>query len=127
MYFNLENFKLLCKAIKNGEDVADDTEIVNDIMNHCVQYVNSVAAHEKTLELIRFRYESDELIRRIEEVDHLRRAVHNVAIGNCNIINRLANSYGVGEIFTGNTNNRYEVADFCGEVSEMMSTIKSIN
>ena len=127
MYFNLENYKLLCKAIKNGEDVADDTEIVNDIMNHCVQYVNSVAAHEKTLELIRFRYESDELIRRIEEVDHLRRAVHNVAIGNCNIINRLANSYGVGEIFTGNANNRYEVANFCGEVSEMMSTIKSIN
>lgn len=117
MYFNYDNYLKLCDKIKKGEDPVDDASELKLICEHCLKYVNAVSASEKVFELIRFRYEADELIAKIEEADMNRRVIHNMAISNCNVLNRLASFYGVDHIFTGNVNDRYQVADFCMEVA----------
>ena len=107
MLFSFDNYLKLCEEIKNAGD-DDDKDNLKYICHKCLEYVNSVHAHQKALEIIRFRYDADEMNRHV---------IHEVAISNCNVLNRLAAFYGIGKIFTGNVNNRFEVADFCLEVA----------
>ena len=116
MYFNFDNYLLLSdKIVKAGDE--DDRDELKSICKGCLSYVESVHAHEKAMELIRFRYDADELKDRLRETDANRHYIHEAAIVNCKVINRLATLYEVGEISLGNPNNRFEVADFCMEVA----------
>ena len=40
---------------------------------------------------------------------------HDAACDSCNIINRMAAANGIGPIFTGDSTDRLQVADFCLE------------
>ena len=48
--------------------------------------------------------------------DRTRHDAHETAIANVRLVNRLAELYGVGPLFTGNDQNRIEVADFALDV-----------
>lgn len=115
MYLDLVNYNLLAEEVKKSGD-SDYIEILDDICQKCLDYMNSVEAHSKAIELIRFRYDADELKDRIREADLHRHIIHETAISNCNLLNRLADTFHIGKVFTGNVENRFEVADFCMEV-----------
>ena len=48
--------------------------------------------------------------------DRTRHDAHEAAIANVRLVNRLAELYSVGPLFTGNDQNRLEVADFALDV-----------
>ncbi len=53
----------------------------------------------------------------VESFDLSRHNAHEQAIVNTRIINRMAASYGIQNIFLGDQENRREVGRFCGEFS----------
>ena len=116
MYCNFKNYFALEAAVLAESD-PDDYILFEDMSKQCLKYVESVKAHESALGLIRFRYEAETLIRMVEEADQARRIIHNAAIANCNVFNRLAALYNIGSIFEGNVEDRYQVADFCEEIA----------
>ena len=49
-------------------------------------------------------------------IDRARHTAHEAMIANVRILNRLAASYGIDKIFTGDEENRYQIGDFAGEL-----------
>lgn len=105
-YINLVN---VCK-----ED-ADMLEIVNSDIAALGLYVNAVYMMETTLPIIRVRYDGEELRDRVERLDRNRRDYHERAIMGVKRLNRFAAMMNVEEIFDGDVNDRYAIADFCME------------
>lgn len=105
-YINLVN---ACK-----ED-ADMLEIVNSDIAALGLYVNAVYMMETTLPIIRVRYDGEELRDRVERLDRNRRDYHERAIMGVKRLNRFAAMMNVEEIFDGDVNDRYAIADFCME------------
>lgn len=96
---------------------SDDLELIEDVVRSCTQYVSDVDVGEAQIKRFYATLEGDELRDRVMAVDKRRRAHHEEAIINCKMINRLASSYGIDNIFTGNAEDRLQVADFCLDVT----------
>lgn len=118
MYLNVENFRKYQMAVIHKCDHDEYNDLVDGIKSF-IEYPKAVMQHEKTLELRRNQMDSSELIQIIQDADQNRRIVHNNAIVNCAIMNRLAEIYNVGKVFTGDIACRYQVGDFCEEVAEL--------
>ena len=117
-YFNYESYEALTAAIKASTDefAADDLNALNDAMTSFREYVNKVDAGEQQIKLAAFRFEGEEYREMITRYDQLRHSQHEEAIANVRLVNRLAELYGTKSLFTGNDQERLEVADFCLDV-----------
>ncbi len=106
-----EKYEKLIKAS------GDDADFVADQMDNFRRYVNSVVEMEIRLPLLRMRCSSiEDYQEKVMELDKKRRSSHECAIDSCNILNRLSEKLGLPAFFEGDTNDRYEVADFCLQV-----------
>lgn len=108
-----EKYKRMVNTFAAEEDMLD---FIKERMRFICNYVERVTAMEYSLPLLRARFEGEDLIYRIENLDRQRRTAHEMAISAVKQLNRLCVSEGLEKFFSGNENDRYEIADFCGVV-----------
>lgn len=108
-----EKYEMLLNAV----DV-EDQEFIYDCMDTYRKYVNAVIRMEIRIPLIRMRMEPEDLQYEIMQMDANRKRCHDAAIDACNMLNRLSQKLGLPVFFEGNTEDRYQVADFCLEVCQ---------
>ena len=112
-FFNSSAFQLLSDKTKTTEDF----EILEDVVKSCTNYVSDVDIGETQIRRFYATLEGEELREKVQAVDRRRRAHHEEAISNCKLINKLAEIYKVSPVFTGDSENRLQVADFCLDVT----------
>lgn len=105
-----EKFQALVSACAGDADMLD---IINSDMKALSDYVNAVYAMETSIPIILARYEGDEVRDRIQELDQRRRDKHERAIVATKRLNRFAQMENIKPLFTGDTSDRYQVAEFC--------------
>jgi len=119
-----EKFSELVQKLKElGEnDLAND---VDEIINSCAKYLESVTAMESCISVLRFTLEPEEYRVRLTELDKARRLVHNGLIANVKILNRYCNMAQLPSIYEGDLESRIEIAEFARTVvDEMFETRK---
>lgn len=120
-FFNHENYKALCAKVGDclKNNAPDAEKIHNLIENRCARtfldYVTTVDMSETRIIIAHNRLEGEDLRDAVETIDRGRTAVHDAAMKACDIINRMATANGIGTVFTGNSSDRLQVADFCLE------------
>ena len=97
-------------------DTIRDKYVLNDAMTSFREYVMKVDMGEQQIRLASVKFEGDEYREMLTRYDRTRHDAHETAIANVRLVNRLAELYGVGPLFTGNDQNRLEVADFALDV-----------
>jgi len=105
-----EEFLNLVKACEKDEDLLDFVEMA---MNTITKYVARVTHMEYALPIYKARYEGQELRDKIQTLDELRRSAHEAAISAVKSMDRLAKKLHVKPMYTGDLDNRYQIADFC--------------
>lgn len=115
-------FKLIDAAKKGSYPLGDITYIENGL-NSFGKYVNLVSRFSVSLEKIKIKHldEKGRMFDRksyqedIKELDERRRINHNKVIGICNSFNKMCEEFGLEPFYTGNIEDRNEVADFIGK------------
>lgn len=123
--FSFENYLALIDAIKatkaagskQDRDIDRDTAMINRAIRSFTEYVKNVDDGENHIRVAAAHCERDEFLVVVEATDKLRHGCHEAAISHAAILNRVASFYGVGDIFLGSQKDRYEVADFCLDVT----------
>lgn len=78
-------------------------------------YTNTVIRQQVVMKMLPFRdLTTEEFQQTVTQLDTQRRNVHNVAIGNMNLLNRLSELNGQDKIFQIDTSDRHAVADAVG-------------
>lgn len=107
----------LITAIKSGDNVEEDIELISQATNNFFHYVNTVDVTEQQIIVASCRFEGQEYREAISNYDTLRRNAHESAIANVSMLNKLAALYSIKPPFKGDLKDRLEVADFCLEVT----------
>lgn len=113
-FVNLVNGITVTKAYEGKTDAA--LSYLERSMTAFPSYVSSVTNMETALQTLRFRLEPEDYRDKVVELDRNRKHSHDCAIDAINGINRMCKMCGVELLFTGDTSDRYAVADFCGEI-----------
>ena len=100
------NFITLVNSYNDDEDALD---LIETNMNNLNGYVSAVYAMEVQIQTLRFRLDGEA----VTNLDKRRRNAHEAAIAACSILNRLANLAGVDPLYSGDLEDRNEVAEFC--------------
>ena len=108
-------YKKMLEIAKEDDDMKL-VELINDLVDTFRKYVNSVVEMEIRIPVERFRMEAEDLQRFIERLDLNRRIIHEKAIDSCRILNRICDTMGLEEFYSGDLEDRYQVADFCLEI-----------
>lgn len=108
-----ERFINLVKATEKDEDMLS---VIEDQMNNLASYVNAVYAMEVQIQTLRFRLEGEEYRDAVTALDKRRRNAHEAAIAGCSILNRMAKMVNAEDMYDGDLDDRYAVADFCIKV-----------
>lgn len=120
--FSFENYEKLSAALgaaaKTGDyDAQQDSRDFAKACESWHEYVLNVDMSETQIRLAYARYEGAELRDRVSHYDSMRRAYHERAIANTSLVNNMAKFYGIGKIFLGDSADRYDVADFCLQIT----------
>ena len=108
------------KAKAGDADAEMDIDDVKKIMDSFYNYVNTVDQTETRIHIAYARLEGPELRDAIMLYDTSRRRAHECVIASARALNRYARFYGAEKIYLGNDKDRYEVADFCLQVTVKM-------
>ena len=108
------------KAKAGDADAEMDIDDVKKIMDSFYNYVNTVDQTETRIHIAYARLEGPELRDAIMLYDTSRRRAHECVIASVRALNRYARFYETEKIFLGNDKDRYEVADFCLQVTVKM-------
>lgn len=110
-----EIYRKMLEIAKANQD-QDLVEFIGEQVNSFRKYVNSVVEMEIRIPVARFRMETEDFQRFVENLDSNRRKIHETAIDACRILNRVCGMMGLEVFYPGNLEDRYQVADFCLEV-----------
>ena len=116
-HFNYDEYKHLFQVISSSIDefALEDLEAVNDALNYCRKYVETVDMTEQQIMMAQIRFEGSEYRDAITRYDTQRRHAHEAAIASASLLNKISDIYGCQKIYNG-TSDRLEVADFCLDV-----------
>lgn len=120
-----EKFNTLVQRIKDesGAYWKEDLETVEDSIKQCGRYIKTVNDMESAITSARFRMEPEDYREYIMNLDRSRKIEHDALIVSVRVLNRLCSIYRVDPIFTGDLENRIEVAEFAkAVVDEMFET-----
>lgn len=108
----------LASKINSSESLYknEDIEIIEQYPNKCAVYIEKVTAMETAINTARFRMEPDEYREYITELDRSRKIIHDALISDTKLLNKICQIYGYPEIFTGNLNDRNEIAEFAKKI-----------
>ena len=123
--FNFEQYNrmvanMTVKAKSGDADAEMDIDDVKKIMDSFYNYVNTVDQTETRIHIAYARLDGPELRDAIMMYDTSRRRAHECVIASVRALNRYAHFYEADRIFLGNDKDRYEVADFCLQVTVEM-------
>ena len=96
------NFITLVNSYSDDEDALD---LIETNMNNLNGYVSAVYAMEVQIQTLRFRLEGEDYREAVTNLDKRRRNAHEAAIA--------AYLAGVEPLYSGNLEDRNEVAEFC--------------
>ena len=107
-----EKYEALLQA--NAKD-PEMLETICDYVDTFRKYVNSVIAMETGVSMARYRYEGEpeKYQEVVQNYDKSRRICHESAIAACRVLNRISERSGLEPFYEGDTEGRYQVADFC--------------
>lgn len=98
-------------------------ELMEDLISSASDYVRRVNVLEIGLMVGKYSKEGSEYREYIEKLDKLRSSAHNALITNVKIINRLCKNNDLPLIYSGNEEDRIQVAEFAKQVvEELFST-----
>lgn len=100
------------KAKEFYKDDQDCLYLVNDMVESCRTYVGTVVNMENAIGTMRFRLEGQDLRQFIQNLDNSRRVAHNALIANVGIVSRMVKQAGLEPAYTGDIQDRQEVAEF---------------
>ena len=124
MYFNEEGYEKLLQHILTKND-PEDLETLKDVLRSFHAYVDVVVSGE--ISVIMPRDEDVSTYReKISAYDGKRHNRHESAIISCKVLNRLAEAYGIDQIYSGSEKDRKQVASFCLEVDQYIFTKRRI-
>ena len=108
------NIKGLMTKIENQNNENKDLEreMLEDLASTCAEYICTVVNMENAINVAKIRLEPEEYRDYIETFDKRRSVTHNGLISGVKVLNRLANSHNLAQIFAGDINNRIKVAEF---------------
>ena len=107
-----EIYNQMLEIAKESQDT-DLAEFIEEQVNYFRKYVNSVVEMEIRIPIARFRMETEEFQRFVENLDSNRRKIHETAIDACRILNRICGMMNLEAFYPGDLEDRYQVADFC--------------
>lgn len=109
-------FEMLKEKVHNVDPSL--VSAIDEVIDTCAYYVDRVAAMENALESARFRLEGQDYRDRIADLDRQRRVVHDDLISKVNMSLRLAGKVAAEHPFTGDVDDRQQVADFAKKISD---------
>ena len=121
-FFNQDMYEKLVAVIKQqaasgNEDAMEDLGFLKKSVLAFANYVYVVNEEQIETRLAEGIKKGNELREIRAHFDSLRHNAHEAAIVNAGMINRIASVYEIDRIFTGDLNNRREVGQFCGEIT----------
>lgn len=111
--FKKEVLDNLVKAYKDDKDVL---EMIYDSLESMSSYVKAVNSMENTITVLRFKMDPEEYHIRVQELDRNRKIIHDGVISSIKFLNRISNVAHLPLFYSGDVDDRYEVATFAGEV-----------
>lgn len=116
-----ESFLKLYQTVYNKEKYEPGPWMFERCVRACCAYVAQVHVYDATLADARERGVSTaEYSSIFAEQDKLRHDAHEEAITSTRILNRQSTRLGLGKVFNGDEENRYEIADFCRELVALL-------
>jgi hypothetical protein len=94
----------------------EDITILEEMLNNCGEYIEKVNRMGNAWTVVRYRMDTNNFQEYYSSIDKSRTSIHNDLIIKVKMINRLCKIHSVESIFTGNTDERIEVAEFAMEV-----------
>jgi hypothetical protein len=120
-----EKFNELLAEIEKGDNLQEDSRLIEDIIADCGRYIERVNAMEGAITAARFRMEPEDYRAYIVELDRQRKIQHDSLIVSVRVLNRLCNLYNVPRIYQGDVQSRIEIAEFARNVvNELFDTRK---
>lgn len=117
-----EKINEFIRAISESDD-RECLDLMEDLISSASDYVRRVNVLEIGLMVGKYNKDGDEYKEYIEKLDKLRSNAHNSVITNVKIINRLCRNNNLEPIYSGNEEDRIEVAEFAQQVvEELFST-----
>lgn len=111
-----EKFISLAQAMGKAEMGAKLLSMLELNLETIVDYVKAVYMLEINIQIVNARTDDPrEAAERIADLDRRRRDAHNAAIAAISACNRMSDRFGVEHIYSGDIEDRCEVADFCGD------------
>lgn len=123
VFFNQKAYNALIEKVSNvakrgDPEATEDINLIKHATDSFHGYVQTIDMTETRVKIARYRCETEEFQEIAKEADRARRIAHEAAISNCAILNRVCKFYGIPEnVYLGNTDARYQVANFCLEVT----------
>ena len=116
-YLNAYVMKTLVQRVTTGVEAqsSDDAEILEDAISSFHAYVDAVFQGETQLLLHEYGTDGLQYREMVSQYDQNRHGCHETAIINVKLLNRLAATYGLEPVFTGDDTQRHQIADFCLE------------
>lgn len=108
-------FQAMKDAATTDPDAEDDIDYIEGYIKNIIDYVSVVDGTIVSGNCARARLEGEAYRQRIMELDRQRRITHEAAIASVSALERIAGMYGVSPLFTGDKDDRDQVADFCLE------------
>ena len=117
MYFNETAYLELERKVTGGwtDESREDRGTLKDILNDLHAYVETVAKGEIKVRTRDRGMDGGEYRAMISDYDSQRHDCHETAISSTKVLNRLAERNGTEPVFTGDAEQRHQVADFCLE------------
>jgi len=112
---------LVKKAINNlvekaeAKDAKEDLEIIQDFVQDCSRYIDTVVNMENAISVARFIMEADEYREHLVNLDRSRKMAHDSLIVSTRLLNKLCRLYDIEPVYKG-SDSRIEVAEFAKAV-----------
>ena len=121
-YLNQEAFQELVsvikeRVVKSDQESLSDLQAVVDCVNACGNYVQAVIRFEAQISSASALCDVTQAAEIYQAEDLARHNAHEAAIIHVRVLNRLCDAYNVERIYIGDISNRFQVADFCGELT----------
>ena len=111
-----EKFIALANAIGASEMAEKVLPMLEKQMECIVDYVKAVYMMDIQIQIMNARtMDKDEAIEKFHDLDVKRRRYHDAAIAALSVCNKMSERFGAAPIYDGDMDDRYEVADFCGD------------
>lgn len=105
------------RVIKSDQESLSDLQAVVDCVNTCGNYVQAVIQFEVQISSASALCDVTQAAEIYQVEDLARRNAHEAAIIHVRVLNRLCDAYCVERNYLGDISNRFQVADFCGELT----------